>query len=87
MWDPSSGLGAQKMIAEHMAYLGRLVEAGQVTQAGAVIGTDEAPASDGLLALIVYAVDADEAAALAGNDPAVRAGMIRVDIRPWYTAV
>jgi uncharacterized protein YciI len=39
------------------------------------------------VALIVYAIDAERAAALAQNDPAVRGGMIALDIRPWYTAV
>jgi uncharacterized protein YciI len=86
MWDSSSGLGAQKLVGEHMAYLGRLVETGQVTQAGSVIGTEEGPAPDGLVALIVYAVDAEKAAELAQNDPAVRGGMIALDIRPWYMA-
>jgi uncharacterized protein YciI len=86
-WDPDSGLGQQQLVAEHMAYLGRLMEAGQVTQAGALIDTDQGPAPDGLVALIVYAVDADKAATLAQNDPAVRGGLIALDIRPWYTGV
>jgi uncharacterized protein YciI len=86
-WEQTSALGEQKLIAEHMAYLGRLMEAGQVTQAGAVIGADQGPAADGLVALIVYAVDADEAVKLAESDPAVRGGLIALDIRPWYTAV
>jgi uncharacterized protein YciI len=87
MWDPGAGLGHQKLVGEHLAYLGRLMEAGEVTQAGAVIGADQGPAADGLVALIVYAVDADRAAALAEADPAVRGGLISLDIRPWYTAV
>jgi len=83
-WDPSSGLGEQKLIAEHMAYLGRLMEAGEVAQAGPVIGPDQGPAADGLIALIIYAVDADRASTLASADPAVRGGLISLDIRPWY---
>jgi uncharacterized protein YciI len=70
-----------------MAYLGRLMEVGEVTQAGPVIGLEEGPAEDGLVALIVYAVDAEKAAELAQNDPAVRGGLITLDIRPWYTGV
>lgn len=84
-WEQTSSLGEQRLVAEHMAYLGRLMEAGEVTQAGPVIGTDQGPAEDGLIALIVYAVDADRAYALASADPAVRAGLITLDIRPWYT--
>jgi uncharacterized protein YciI len=86
-WDDNSGLGEQRLVAEHMAYLGRLMEAGQVAQAGPVIGPDQGPAADGLVALIVYTVDANQASKLAENDPAVRGGLIALDIRPWYTGV
>lgn len=86
-WEQTSSLGEQQLVAEHLAYLGRLMEAGEVTQAGPVIGTEQGPAEDGLIALIVYAVDCDRAYALASNDPAVRGGLITLDIRPWYTAV
>ncbi len=86
-WDPGSGLGQQKLVAEHMAYLGRLMEAGEVTQAGPVIGLEQGPAADGLVALIVYSVDAERAAKLAQADPAVRGVLIALDIRPWYTGV
>lgn len=86
-WEDGRSLGEQQLVLEHMAYLGRLMEAGEVTQAGAVIGTDQGPAEDGLVALIVYAVDADHASKLAQNDPAVRGGLISLDIRPWYTGV
>lgn len=67
-----------------MAYLGRLVDAGEVTQAGPVIGLDSGPGEDGLIALIVYAVGEERARQIALDDPAVRNGMIRLDIRPWY---
>lgn len=87
VWNDNTGLGKQQLIAEHMAYLRRLMEAGEVTQAGPVIGWDEGPAEDGLIALIVYAVDPDRAKKLAENDPAVRGGLIVLDIRPWYTAI
>ncbi len=86
-WDQNAGLGQQRLVAEHMAYLGRLMEAGEVTQAGPVIGLEQGPAEDGLVALIVYAVDADRASKLAENDPAVRGGLTALDIRPWYTGV
>jgi uncharacterized protein YciI len=86
-WDESAGLGQQRLVSEHMAYLGRLMEAGEVTQAGPVIDLDQGPAADGLVALIVYAVDAERALKLAQNDPAVRGGLISLDIRPWYTGL
>jgi uncharacterized protein len=84
-WDQNAALGEQQLVAEHMAYLGRLIEAGEVTQAGSVIAADQGPAQDGLVALIVYAVDAERAAKLAQDDPAVRGGLIGLDIRPWHT--
>ena len=86
VWEPASPLGEQRLIAEHMAYLGRLMASGEVTQAGSVIGLDEGPADDGLVALIVYAVDAERAREIASDDPAVRGGLTQVDIRPWFTA-
>jgi uncharacterized protein YciI len=57
-----------------------------VTQAGPVIGLDDGPGPDGLIALIVYAVDVHRARTIADEDPAVRGGLITLDIRPWHTA-
>jgi uncharacterized protein YciI len=85
-WEQTSALGEQRLVAEHMTYLSRLMEAGEVTQAGPVIGVDQGPADDGLIAVIVYAVNADRAREIASADPAVRGGLIRLDIRPWFTA-
>lgn len=85
-WEQTSGLGEQQLIGEHLAYLGRLMEAGEVTQAGPVIGLDQGPAEDGLIGVIVYAVDADRAQQIARGDPAVLGGLIALDIRPWFTA-
>ena len=86
-WDTGTGLGQQKLMGEHMAYLRRLMEAGEVTQAGPVLGAEEGPAQDGLVGLIIYAVDAERASALATGDRGVRSGLITVDIRPWYTDI
>ena len=86
VWDSGRSLGEQKLVAEHMAYRGRLIDTGKVTQAGPVIPTDHGPDEDGLLALIVYAVGAEQARKLAEDDPAVRGGMVAVDVRPWYAA-
>lgn len=85
-WEQTAALGEQQLVAEHMAYLGRLIEAGEVTQAGPVIGLDQGPADDGLIAVIVYAVDAERAREIARSDPAVRGGLISLDVRPWFPA-
>jgi uncharacterized protein YciI len=87
LWEQNAPLGEQRLLTEHLEYLGRLVEAGEVTQAGAVIGPDQSPPADGLIALIIYAVEAERALKLAQDDPAVRGGLIALDIRPWYTVV
>jgi uncharacterized protein YciI len=84
VWERSRALGEQDLIAEHMAYLGQLMAAGEVAQAGPVIGADHGPDEDGLVALIVYTVNAERARRLADADPAVRGGMISLDVRPWY---
>ncbi len=86
VWDSSRSLGEQKLVGEHLAYLGRLIEAGEVTHAGTVFPADHGPEEDGLLALIVYAASATRARELADADPAVRGGMVTLDVRPWYTA-
>src|SRR3954447_3900187 len=85
-WEDTTALGEQRLVSEHMAYLGQLMEAGEGTQAGPAIGNDEGPADDGLIAVIVYAVDAERAREIASSDPAVRGGLIQLDIRPWFTA-
>lgn len=85
-WDQNRALGEQKLIAEHLAYLGRLMEAGEVAQAGPVIDTEHGPAEDGLVALIIYTVNVRRAQQIAASDPAVRGGLIALDIRPWYAA-
>lgn len=84
IWDQSRALGEQQLIAEHMVYLGRMMENGEVAQAGPVIDTDHGPAEDGLVALIVYAVGVRRAREIADSDPAVRGGLISLDVRPWY---
>lgn len=87
VWDAGLTLGEQKLVGEHLAYLGRLIQAGEVTRAGTVIEADHGPAEDGFVGLIVYAVGAARAQQLADNDPAVRGGMIGLRIHPWYAGV
>ena len=86
IWDTGRSLGEQRLIGEHMAYLGQLMAAGEVAQAGSVIPADHGPGDDGMLALIIYAVDVTRARQLADGDPAVVGGMISLDVRPWYAA-
>ena len=52
-----------------------------------MIANDHGPGDDGLVALIVYAVGARRARELADGDPAVRGGLIELDVHPWYAVV
>ena len=66
---------------EHLAYMRRQNEAGHYLLSG--------PFADDLdpRGMIVMRAESLEAAqALAAADPAVRAGFLRVEIRPWYSA-
>ena len=66
--------------AAHRAYLGGLREQGVVALNGPIRGGD----TDGLRGVTVYTVDADEARALANQDPAVRAGWFDVVVDEWW---
>ena len=66
---------------EHLAYMRRQKEHGHYILTG--------PFADGAdpRGLIVMRAEAIEAAnAIVGADPAVRAGVLRAEIRPWYSA-
>jgi uncharacterized protein YciI len=83
-WEHGHPLGEQKLIAEHIAYLRALAQDGAVIQAGPFLGLDSRPGPDGLIGLVLYSVGAAEAQTLAERDPAITAGLVRCDVRPWY---
>ena len=83
-WEHGHPLGEQKLIAEHVAYLRALARDGEVIQAGPFLGLDGSPGPDGLIGLVLYAVSADAARELAERDPAITAGLVRCEVRPWY---
>lgn len=70
---------ARELQAGHMALIQILAGSGKLLLAG--------PFLDGgdLRGIYVFAVDSvEEAQALTANDPAVAAGALRVEFRPWY---
>ncbi|MFM1822558.1 MAG: hypothetical protein RI967_824 [Planctomycetota bacterium] len=72
--DPSTA--EREALAAHFAYLESLVRAGEVIAAG--------PCEDGSFGLVVFgALDAAAAAARMQADPAVVAGVMRVEVKPW----
>jgi uncharacterized protein YciI len=68
---------------EHLAYHARLREAGHVVTNGPV----DDPPDPSLRGLTFYRTGSlDRARQLAGDDPAVRAGRLAVEIMTWYCA-
>ncbi|HZN04236.1 MAG TPA: YciI family protein, partial [Candidatus Polarisedimenticolia bacterium] len=65
----------------HLANIQRLADAGKLLLAG--------PFTDGgeLRGLFVFQVASlEEAKAMCDSDPAVKAGRLRVELHPWYSA-
>lgn len=65
----------------HMANIGRLADMGKILVAGP-FGDDGDPRG----IFIMNCKDEAEAKELCASDPAVKAGRLAVEIRPWWTA-
>jgi uncharacterized protein len=67
----------EALMAEHLAHLRSLVVAGDLVAAG--------PFADNgtLRGLFLFAATADEAKALAAEDPMVKIGRLSLDLHPW----
>ncbi|MEB2776439.1 YciI family protein [Algoriphagus sp. D3-2-R+10] len=65
--------------AGHMANINQLVEEGQLVMAGPFFGNEE------LRGLFIFAVESlEEAEKLTATDPAVKAGVLRMELKEWY---
>jgi uncharacterized protein YciI len=62
----------------HMANIGRMIKDGKLMLAG--------PFEEGGGIFIFNVPTIEEAKALAAQDPAISAGRLLIEIRPWYTA-
>lgn len=63
----------------HMANISRLAEEGKMVLAGPFFGNDE------LRGLFFFSVESlEEAKALTESDPAVKAGILKMDLKEWY---
>lgn len=63
----------------HMAHITKMSESGKLVMAGPFFGNEE------LRGIFVFDVAAlDEAANLTAQDPAVAAGVLKMDLREWY---
>ena len=63
----------------HMANIAKLAEAGKMVLAGPFFGNKE------LRGLFFFAVESlEEAKVLTESDPAVKAGVLKMDLKEWY---
>ena len=63
----------------HMANIAKLAEAGKMVLAGPFFGNEE------LRGLFFFAVESlEEAKVLTESDPAVKAGVLKMDLKEWY---
>jgi hypothetical protein len=63
----------------HLSYTADMIEQGHVRAAGPTVGPD----AGRMRGISVWSVDADAAARLCANDPAVRAGRLTPQILTW----
>lgn len=80
-WTPGETPEITEIQKAHLANITRLADSGKLVLAG--------PFTDGgdLRGMFVFRVSTlDEAKALCDTDPAVRAGRLRVELHPWYSA-
>ena len=65
--------------AGHMANINRLAEEGKLVMAGPFFGNEE------LRGLFFFAVESlEEAQKLTASDPAIEAGVLKMDLKEWY---
>jgi uncharacterized protein YciI len=71
----------ERIQAAHMAHIGKMADAGQLVAAGPFLEEHK------LRGIYVFKLSSlDEARAVAGQDPAVQAGRLVLDLHPWLVA-
>ena len=69
----------QKIQGAHMANIGKMAEIGKLVVAGPFFGNED------LRGLYIFDVQSiDEARALTETDPAIQAGVLKMDLKEWY---
>jgi uncharacterized protein len=69
----------QEIQAGHMANIGKMAEMGKLVLAGPFFGNEE------LRGIYIFDVQSiEEAKALTEADPAIQAGVLKMDLREWY---
>ena len=69
----------QEIQGAHMANIGKMAEMGKLVVAGPFFGNED------LRGLYIFDVQSiDEAKALTETDPAIQAGVLKMDLKEWY---
>ena len=80
-WVPSTTDAHKKLQAEHLAHIGKMADTGKLILAGPFGDNSD------LRGMLIFRVDsAEEAKALAEQDPAVKAGRLVLEWHPWFAA-
>lgn len=80
-WTPQQTDETKKIQQEHLANIRRMADSGKLVLAGPF--TDD---GDIRGIFVFQGVSAEEAQQLAANDPAVKAGRLRIELHPWFAA-
>jgi uncharacterized protein YciI len=83
-WNEIEGAEAAELLPRHLAYLREQSEAGRYVAAGPVLpaGRTQPDESEFAGVLLIAAETLEAAAALAENDPGVRAGRLAAEVHP-----
>jgi uncharacterized protein YciI len=77
-WTPGETDETKKIQDGHMANIQRMADVGALVAAGPIEGGDQ------LRGIFIFRVrTAEEARALAANDPAIKAGRLTLELHPW----
>ena len=80
-WVPSTTDEHKKLQADHLAHIGKMADTGKLILAGPFGDNSD------LRGMLIFRVDsAEEAKALAEQDPAVKAGRLVLEWHPWFAA-
>jgi uncharacterized protein YciI len=78
-WNPALAK-YKELLNAHLAMIGKLTQEGTLALAGPFADEGE------MKGVFVYTVGAEEAAKLVQEDPLVKAGYLKAELHPWFTA-
>lgn len=78
-WLPGRSLFEQPGVKEHVAHYRKLLDAGKLSLGGPYLDSQ-----GGGMMIPAQGVSQAEIAAFAAEDPAVKSGLLLVEVRPWF---